>query len=46
MSSIVFLISMGLVIYFLIQGDKQDKLDREEEIKRTVKARGKGGRKR
>jgi hypothetical protein len=40
MSSIVFLISMGLVIYFLIQGDKQDKIDREETIKEASKKKG------
>jgi len=32
MSSVVFLISMGLVIYFLILGNKQDRLDREEAL--------------
>ena len=34
MSSIVFLISMGLVIYFLVKGDKQDRIDRDEELER------------
>jgi len=40
MSSVVFLISMGIVIYFLIQGDKQDRIDREtklEELKQDKK---------
>jgi len=41
MSSIVFLISMGLVIYFLIQGDRQDKIDREEAVKKNDKIKGK-----
>jgi hypothetical protein len=38
MSSLVFLISMGLVIYFLLQGDKQDRLDRQqaEDDKKTL----------
>lgn len=54
MSSVVFLISMGFVIYFLIQGDKQDKLDRECELtkrdgekkinKNSDKMQGKGKR--
>jgi len=32
MSSVVFLISMGFVIYFLIQGDRQDRIDREAKL--------------
>jgi hypothetical protein len=32
MSSVVFLISIGIVIYFLIQGDKQDRIDRETKL--------------
>jgi len=37
MSSVVFLISMGFVIYFLIKGDKQDKIDRDESPKKQDK---------
>jgi hypothetical protein len=33
MSSIIFLLSMGLVTFFLIKGHKQDILDREEYLK-------------
>jgi hypothetical protein len=32
MSSVVFLISMGFVVYFLIQGDKKDRIDREAKL--------------
>lgn len=38
MSSIVLLISMGFVVYFLIQGDKQDRIDREEKLEDLKKA--------
>ena len=34
MSSLIFLISMGFVIYFLVKGDKQDQIDRDEELER------------
>lgn len=34
MSSVVFLISMGFVIYFLLKGDKQDQIDRKEFIQK------------
>ena len=37
MSSAVLLISMGFVIYFLIKGDKQDRLDRDEALKKIDK---------
>jgi len=37
MSSIVFLISMGFVIYFLIQGDRQDRIDREKKLEELKK---------
>lgn len=40
MSSLVFLISMGFVIYYLQKGDAQDRIDREKfekEINRKDK---------
>jgi len=37
MSSIVFLISMGFVIHFLIKGHKQDLIDREQAEKMKQK---------
>jgi hypothetical protein len=37
MSSIVFLISMGFVIYFLVKGDKKDRNDRDEELEQVKK---------
>ncbi|WP_262984197.1 hypothetical protein [Colwellia hornerae] len=37
MSSVVFLISMGFVIYFLIKGHKQDLVDRKREEKGQLK---------
>jgi hypothetical protein len=43
MSSVVFLISMGLVVYFLIQGDKQDKIDRSEYLEKEKSSKGKRG---
>ncbi len=32
MSSLIFLFSMALVIYLLLQGDKQDKIDRQQSL--------------
>lgn len=37
MSSVVFLISMGFVIYFFIQGDNQDQIDRAEYLDKEKK---------
>ena len=41
MSSLVFLISMGFVVYFLINGDKQDQIDRKEFMEKENDLKGK-----
>jgi hypothetical protein len=40
MSSVVFLISMGFVIYFLIKGNKQDEIDRKEAMTKEDNLKG------